>query len=97
MKTIAAWVLMVASNMADRGLNILIALDQFLFCVVTLGGSYPDETASSAAWRMEKQGKFFGFTRPLIDALFWVLQKEHCKKSYESEMLRLQSPRGLND
>lgn len=67
-----------------RVLNLLIALDQFLFCCLTLGRSDPDETMSSAAWRMERDGKFFGFTRKIIDALFWF-DPEHCRKAYFSE------------
>lgn len=70
--------------MKRRVLNLLIALDQFLFCAITLGGSDPDETMSSAAWRMEVDGKFFGFMRPLIDALFWF-DPDHCLTSYLKE------------
>lgn len=73
--------------MTRRILNLLIALDQFLFCVMTLGQSNPDETASSAAWRMERDGKICGVFRPLIDALFFF-DPQHCKSSYESEMKR---------
>jgi len=42
--------------MKQRVINILIALDQFLFCLVTLGSSAPDETASSATYRLELAG-----------------------------------------
>lgn len=73
--------------MRRRILNLLISLDQFLFCILTLGQSNPDETASSAAWRMERDGKFFGFFRPVIDAVFFF-DPQHCKSSYESEMER---------
>ncbi len=72
--------------MARRILNILISLDQFLFSIITLGGSNPDETMSSAAYRLEQagrpQGKFF---RPIIDWLFYPLENEHCRKAYEAE------------
>jgi len=61
--------------------------------LITLGGAYPDETMSSAAFRMERDGKFFGFFRPVIDFLFAFIQDEHCKKAYESEKLRLQAPK----
>ena len=70
--------------MKRRVLNLLIATDQWVFCFLTLGLSNPDETMSSAAWRMERDGKFFGFTRPLIDALFWF-DPDHCKNSYLTE------------
>lgn len=68
-----------------RLLNILIALDQLLFCLLTLGGSNPDETMSAAAWRLEKAGRWQGkLFRPLIDILFFF-QKDHCKKSARAE------------
>lgn len=73
--------------------NLLVALDQFLFCVCTLGAAYPDETASSAAWRAESMNKWQGkLFRPMIDLLFYPLQKNHCRKAYESEILGLQLP-----
>ena len=70
--------------MKRRALNLLIALDQFAFCILTLGHSDPDETMSSAAYRMEMDGKPFGFMRPVIDALFWF-DPDHCKNSYLTE------------
>lgn len=79
--------------MKHRILNILISLDQFLFCVITLGKSMPDETASAAAWRGEQLGhKLPTFFRPIIDFLFFF-DPNHCEKSYESEVLRLHSPK----
>ena len=81
--------------MRHRLLNLLIALDQFLFCVMTLGKSMPDETASAAAWRMEREGRWTGRVfRPLIDALFWF-DPHHCFNAYKAERDRLQSPAEL--
>ena len=83
----------VLIQLLTRLQNLLIALDQFLFCVLTLGAAYPDETASSAAWRSELQGKWQGkLFRPCIDFILAPLQKDHCRKAYESEMLGLQLP-----
>lgn len=77
--------------MKQRVLNIIITLDQFLFCCLMLGNSFPDETASACAWRLEQAGRWQGrLFRPLIDTLFWF-DKNHCKESFESEMQRLQS------
>ena len=73
-----------------RILNILISLDQFIFSIITLGNSDPDETMSSAAWRMEQNGKFFGFTRSIIDTLLWF-DADHCKTSYENELKHKQT------
>ena len=64
----------------------LIALDQFLLCTVTLGGTNPDWTLSAYAYEWEKEGKWYGFLRPLIDFLFSGIEKDHCKKSYENEL-----------
>ena len=72
--------------MKRRALNVLIAVDQLLYVLITLGNGHPDETMSAAAWRLERQGKLAGrIFRQLIDVLFWF-DPEHCKTSYESEM-----------
>lgn len=78
--------------MRQRFLNLLIALDQFLFSVVTLGGAMPDETASAAAWRGEQLGHLLPrFFRPLIDTLFFF-DDDHCEKAYRAEERREQYP-----
>jgi hypothetical protein len=73
--------------MKRRLLNLLIALDQFVFCVITLGYSDPDETISAAAWRWEQAGKWNGWLRPVIDALFWF-DANHCYESHLKEISR---------
>lgn len=79
--------------MKQRVLNLLIALDQFLFCLVTLGHSSPDETMSACAWRLEREGRWQGRVfRPLIDFLFWF-DPRHCAMSYVSEKQGKQLPR----
>ena len=78
--------------MKRRALNLLIALDQFLFCLLTLGHSHPDETISAWAWRAELAGKRRGrWARRVIDALFWF-DPEHCRTSFESERTKAQLP-----
>lgn len=73
-------------SLKQRILNWLIALDQFLFCTVCLGQSYPNESASAAAWRLERDGHWAGrMFRPVIDRLFF-LDPDHCKNSYENLM-----------
>ena len=80
--------------MKQRILNVLIALDQFLFCLATLGHSSPDETLSAAAWRWEQAGKLRGRVLcPLIDALFLPFERDHCRTSFESEVNRLHLPK----
>lgn len=39
--------------MNRRILNLLIALDQLAWVILTLGNGMPDETISAALWRME--------------------------------------------
>jgi hypothetical protein len=79
--------------MRQRLLNIAIALDQLMWVVLTLGNGMPDETISAAAYRMERQGKLAGrVLRPLLDALFLPLEREHCRLSFESEIQGRQLP-----
>ncbi len=73
--------------MKQRILNLLIALDQLAWVIVTLGKGKPDETISAALWRMEQQGKIAGrIFRPMVDALFRPLERDHCRQSFESEV-----------
>lgn len=79
--------------MKQRLLNVLIALDQLAYVLVTLGAGHPDETLSAAAWRTEQAGKLGGrIFRPVIDLLFLPVEREHCRKAYESERLGRQLP-----
>ena len=79
--------------MKQRILNLLIALDQLAWVIVTLGKGSPDETISAAMWRMEQQGKFAGrILRPLIDMLFLPIERDHCRLSAESEQKQAHLP-----
>ena len=72
--------------MKQRILNLLIALDQLAYVLVTLGRGSPDETLSAAAWRTEQEGRILGrIFRPAIDLLAMPLERDHCRKSFESE------------
>jgi hypothetical protein len=75
------------NELGRRVKNFAICLDQLLYSIITLGNGDPDETCSSAAWRMEVDGRFFGFFRPVIDAIFFW-DKNHCYESYKSETIR---------
>lgn len=72
-------------EIALRAYHLAISFDQSLLCVLTLGKSDPDQTMSGAAWRAERDGRFFGFIRPVIDWLFSGFEAEHCRKSAENE------------
>ena len=79
--------------MKQRILNLLIAIDQLLWVLLTLGKGHPDETISAASYRMEQEGKLAGrILRPLIDALFRPLERDHCYRAWLSEVQRLQLP-----
>ncbi len=84
-------------SIGRRILHMLMAVDQLLYVWGTLGAGYPDETLSSAAWRVECEGRIFGrIFRPVIDALFLILtlghERAHCHSAYMSEVKRLQLP-----
>ena len=66
-----------------RLINVLFAFDCFCFSLATLGKSYPSESFSSAAYRAESLGLFYGRMRPVIDFAFGLLgQTDHCKTAY---------------
>ena len=66
-----------------RFLCILIALDVFIFALMTLGASKRNETISAAAWSLEQDGKWQGrLFRPLIDGLFYFIEHDHCAVSW---------------
>jgi hypothetical protein len=74
--------------MKQRILHLLIAIDQLIYVIITLGHGNPDETMSAAAWRLEKKGHCSGkLFRPLIDWLLWF-DPDHCRTSYEAEVYR---------
>lgn len=80
--------------MKRRILNLLIALDQFIYVIITLGNGMPDETMSAAAWRLDQKGHWFGkIARPAIDFLFLWDSLTHCKDAAESEKSRTHSAR----
>ena len=79
--------------MRQRILNILIALDQLAYVLLTLGAGSPDETLSAAAWRTEQAGKLGGrIFRPVIDLIFMPIERDHCRRAYEAERLGRQLP-----
>jgi hypothetical protein len=60
----------------------MIAVDQLLYSIITLGYASPIETMSAAAYRLEQEGRLVGkIFRPLIDCLFWF-DPLHCHVSY---------------
>ena len=83
----------MAEQLKSRLLNLLIALDQLGYVVITLGRGSPDETMSAAAWRTEQDGRILGrFFRPVLDAIFRPWGADHCFSSYQSELTRKHLP-----
>ena len=69
-----------------RLFNVLVALDIFVFALITLGNGDRGETISAAAWGLESRGRWQGkLFRPIIDGLFFFVQKNHCKLSWDFE------------
>lgn len=72
--------------MQQRLFTILIAMDVFVFALLTLGASKRNETISAAAWELERDGKRQGkFFRPIIDFLLRPLGTNHCLRAWEIE------------
>lgn len=70
-------------------LNLLIAVDQLLNALFR---GAPDETLSARAHRMRVKGQpYWGWTAGAINLVFFW-EPDHCKTSWESEVLRRQLP-----
>lgn len=67
--------------------QVLIAFDQLINA--RLGG-WADETFSARCWR-ERRIKKYEVMRRIIDAFFFW-QDAHCRKAYESEIMRSHLP-----
>lgn len=76
--------------MARYVLNVLIAFDQLVNAIL---GGYPDETLSASAWIGEQQGRPIPrVMRPVIDFIFLPIERDHCRKAFDAERARTQSP-----
>lgn len=72
-------------------IRTLLALDQLLNVVLCNG--MPDETMSAACYRMNRDGRLWGFMMPVIDFLFrWQGVNDHCYRAYLKEIQRTQYP-----
>lgn len=92
--TCGAWLRRCEVGMKQRVLNLLIAVDQLAYVILTLGAGHPDETLSAAAWRTERKNRLLGIAfRPVIDLLFRPIERDHCRKAYESEKYGRQLPK----
>lgn len=78
--------------MKQRLLVMAVALDQFLWCWLTLGKYGPDESLSACSHRWVITGKRI-WPRNVIDCLFWPLERDHCRLSFLAELHRKQLPK----
>jgi hypothetical protein len=79
--------------MKRRLLNLLIAIDQLIWVIITLGAGSPDETISSASYRGWKSGHPIGkYAKPVIDWLFKPFEDDHCYLAYQAERKNYQLP-----
>lgn len=65
-----------------------IAVDQLINACL---GGFADETLSSRCWRLRYREPYSTLRAVIDGAFFW--QSEHCRKSYDAEIKRTQSPR----
>lgn len=79
----------------DYIVRVLLALDQ-LANVVFFNGS-PDETMSATSYRMNRDGRFWGFLMHPIDLLFFWQGPRHCYNAYKKELARVQYPTEYQD
>ena len=75
---------MKAENGYNYFMNLAIALDQTLNALT--GGSC-DETLSSRTYRKSQNSTAWMWLRAIIDTIFFF-DKDHCKTSYDAEVLR---------
>lgn len=73
-------------ELRQRVLIALIAIDHLALVLITLGNCARGETISASAWRQEQAGRLQGrIFRPLIDGLFYFIEKDHCSQSWMTE------------
>lgn len=87
----SAWI--AELEIRQRFLIFAIAIDHLLLVCITLGNCARGETISASAWRQEQAGRLQGrIFRPLIDALFHFIEKDHCSQSWLAERHMYKKP-----
>lgn len=77
--------------MRRRLLNLLIALDQLVYVLLTLGHGSPDETISSRCWRYRDEQPYRAL-RKLVDTAFALAgESDHCENAFRSELSKRRS------
>ncbi len=82
-----------AADTRRRTLNLLIALDQFVYVLITFGNGHADETMSAAAYRLWLERHWAGsLFKPAIDWLFSPFEADHCYHAFVAELMDEQLP-----
>jgi len=68
------------------GVRVGDALSQLINVIVFLSAN-PNESLSGRSYR-QKRHWFWGKMLVVIDAMFWPIQSEHCRKSHEADVKR---------
>lgn len=100
MTTLSAFAQARWANAKAWAYQLFIAIDQLLNVLITplQAGAYADETMSSRAYRMHRDGRPWGrVLMPVIDLLFRWQIAEHCRHAYIKEQARLQLPPEFRD
>jgi len=88
---VKAW--FASLEIRQRILIALIAIDHLALALLTLGNCMRGETISASAWRQEQAGRLQGrIFRPLIDFIFWPIEKDHCSQSWLAEKHMYKAP-----
>lgn len=58
-----------------------------LMNVVIFLSQNPNESISGRSYR-EKRKPFWGKMMLVLNAVFWIVQKEHCRKAHEADLAR---------
>lgn len=84
--------------MRERILNILIAIDQLAYVLLSLGKGYPDLTISAAVYLKARNGnRFYQTLQKIIDIIFLPFEEDHCLNSFISELTRKHVPASMRD
>lgn len=76
----------IGFRLCRYGVRVGDAVSQLINVVVFLSDN-PNESLSGRSYR-QKRHWFWGKMLVVIDAMFWPIQTEHCRKSHEADVKR---------
>lgn len=75
----------------EKALQYLVRLGDAVSQLVNVAFFFsdnPNESLSGRAWRNRNKSRFWGKMMLVLDVVFWVFEREHCKKSHEADLDR---------